>query len=394
MYDDMVGSGLTDVELFVQYFMHGNQPINTYKDYTTLDDIFGWMDRGVAPNDPKRYRWNMYDCDPTTPDSDNDRMEDNWDPRPTIPDDRLDTCIALYRLGFPQPTGGFKWYWPEFGAGQQHPVSAVLAPTFVWSVAVTGDINFPHDYFGFPYRILDNTMNKGMELYMEIIVGIEKGNPQSEFFQKGWYNFLNVSIGFHNATIDVPPEEWGSVSENQSYDIDDDCDGDGIPMGADNSMTNPWLYTPNNADYPMFAIGLDKLSPLAIPDEMKFDPFDPSNYTGNELGLDSTIFPGPADPYVDPATGKGHSGLKLPFANVSQYPNPFTIRAGTFWFMWSTLTFYKIGFHFMVPEGVMAGWVAMDMRVTSDQNIHVDESFDAFSNILFTNDPGWPYLAY
>ena len=394
MYDDMVNSGITDVNLFVERFMHGSWTINTYKEYTTADDIFGWMDRGPAPNDPKRYRWNMYDTSPFQDDTDNDRMEDSWDPRPTIPDDRLDTCIALYRIGFPQPTGGLRWYNPAFGPGTQHPVSAVLAPSFVWAL-LDPDGRFPHNYYGFPYRIIDSTMNKGMSLYMEIIVGIERGHPGSEFFQKGWYNYMNVSIQFHNATIDVPPDEWGpGPSDNVSYDVDDDVDGDGIPFFADNSPVNPWLYTPNAAQYPVFALGLDKLNPDNIPDELFFQEFNPSDYFISELGLGSDQFPGPDDPYLDTSLNKGHSGLNLPFINVSQYPNPDTIRAGTNWFTWSTMTFYKVGFYFMVPEGVMAGFVAMNYRINTNQNIHVDQDFFSFSGILFGLDEGWPYITY
>ena len=40
----------------------------------------------------------------------------------------------------------------------------------------------------------------------------------------------------------------------------------------------------------------------------------------------------------------------------------------------------------MVPEGVMAGFVVMDMIIDTEQNIHVEESFDAFGS--------YPYIAY
>jgi hypothetical protein len=258
------------------------------------------MEHGPATTDPKTFRWNMYDLNPCNDDTDSDRMEDNWDPRPTIPDDRLDTAIALRRIGFPTPTGSLDWYWPEFGPGLQYPLGAILAPTFVWYDA---NGKFMHDYFGFPYRIIDSTMNKGDPLYMEIMVGIERGEPGSEFFQRGFYQYLNVSIGFHNGSIDVPEEEYGpGPSVNESYDVDDDIDGDGIPMGADNNPMTPWAYNPSNTDYPMFSLGLDDLNPDSIPENMKFEDFDPSDYSVptifGVLSSDSSgdlVFPGPTE---------------------------------------------------------------------------------------------------
>ena len=381
----------------------------SWKEPVSVDDVFGWMERGFAPTHPNNYRWNMYDTDPHTDDTDNDRMEDDWDPRPTIPDDRLDTAIALRRIGFPTGTGSLDWYWPEFGESfGQYPVSATLAPSFVWR---DPSFNLMHDYFGFPYRIIDSSMNKGEEMYMEIIVGIERGYPGSEFFQEGWYQFLNVSIRYHNASIDVPADEWGEEpSTNVSYDLDDDVDGDGTPMFADASMANPWIYDPRATPKPNFAVGLDDLTNTSIPEHMKFESFDPYNYTiyapsGDPL-LTSEQYPwpeaelGPTEPYVDPETGLGRSGEKVPFINASQYPNPNApLAVGTNWLMWSTMTFYKLGFYFMVPEGVMAGYVCIDFKVETDQNIHVDQSFDVFSGLLFGFPPGdpqggWPYIAY
>jgi hypothetical protein len=383
--DYYLGMGWT-AEDFAEQFMHSNQYIGTYPPSAaiTWDDALGWQERGPATTDPKRYRWNMYDLMPANDDTDGDRMEDDWDPRPTIPDDRLDTAIALNRIGFPQPGGDTEWYYPEFGPGNQFPVSALLAPTFQAFDQNTGE--FLHDYYGFPYRIIDSTMNKGMSLYMEIVVGIEDGHPGSEFFQRAFYHYLNVSITFHNASIDVPPEEfngWEGPSDNVSYDVDDDVDGDGIPRAGDVNPMGVWQYTPEEAQYPMFPLTLADLREGAIPDEMKFDPFNPANYVIPNFGP----WPGPDDPYFDTTTGKGHSGWNLPFINISNYPDPNALwDGGTNWLYWSDMTFYTIGFHFMVPEGVMAGFVAADMRIDTDQNIHVEESLDAFG--------GFPYITY
>ena len=323
-------------------------------------------------------------------------MEDDWDPRPTIPDDRLDTGIALSKVGYPQPGGGLEWYYPSFGPGRQAPISALFVDTpgstDTWSMAYHNFQSmidygvFMHDYYGFPYRIIDSTMNKGMPLYMEIIVGIEMGHPGAEFFTRGFYNYLNVSITFHNGSIDVDPEVYGEgPTRNVSYDLDDDVDGDGIPRVLDiNPMTGMWIYNPEESQYPMFSLGLDDLNPENIPEELIFDEFNPNDFFIDGFGY----WRGPDDPYYVEATGERHDGLQVPFINISNYPDPAALHpSGTnMWLYWSTMTFYKIGFHFMVPEGVMAGFVVMDMIIDTEQNIHVEESFDAFGE--------YPYIAY
>jgi hypothetical protein len=388
--------GVWPAEVFVENFYHDPTPIGTYSTYTTWEDVFGWQDRGKATTDPKLLRWNMYDTDPSQDDTDGDRMEDNWDPRPTIPDDRLDTGIALSKIGYPQPGGGLEWYYPSFGPGRQAPISALFVDTpgsnDAWSLAYHNFQSmidygvFMHDYYGFPYRIIDSTMNKGMPLYMEIIVGIEMGHPGAEFFTRGFYNYLNVSITFHNGSTDVDPDVYGEgPTRNVSYDLDDDVDGDGVPRVLDvNPMTGMWIYNPEESQYPMFALGLDDLNPENIPDEMIFDEFNPNDFLIDGYGY----WRGPDDPYYVEATGERHDGLQVPFINISNYPDPAALHpSGTnMWFYWSTMTFYKIGFHFMVPEGVMAGFVVMDMIIDTEQNIHVEESFDAFGE--------YPYIAY
>ncbi|MFW3146973.1 MAG: hypothetical protein ACMUIE_09200, partial [Thermoplasmatota archaeon] len=392
---DIYGRAMS-AEEFAELFYNWNQPLSTYDGFVTYADCLSWQYRGKATTDPKLLRWNMYDTDPSSwqiqgvkppgDDTDGDRMEDNWDPRPTIPDDRLDTAIALRRIGYPQPGGGLEWYYPAFGAGNQFPVSSLFAPTMN---NLGNDGFFMHDYYGFPYRIIDSTMNKGMDLVMEIMIGIEKGHPMSEFFQRGFYNYLNVSITFHNGSIDVDPAVWGEgPTANVSYDIDDDVDGDGIPRVVDvNPMTGAWIYNPEESQYPMFALGLDDLNPENIPpaeDPLIFDEFNPADFTISGFGP----WPGPDDPYYVEATGQRHDGYRLPFINVSNYPDPTALHfQGTnIWVYWSDMTFYTVRFHFMVPEGVMAGFVVMDMILDTEENIHVEESFDAFT--------GYPYIAY
>jgi thrombospondin type 3 repeat protein len=380
-------------EEFARTFYHSNDPLDAYSSYTTWDDAIGWMEKGPATTDPKFYRWNMYDINPAEDDTDGDRMEDPWDPRPTIPDDRLDTTVALHKVGYPQPGGGLEWYDPAFGPYKQSPVSALFmsdnnGPT--WSLglnnfqSISESGQLLHDYYGFPYRIIDSTMNKGMGLYMEMIVGVEGGHPGSEFFSRGFYSFLNVTLNFHNGSIDVDPDDWITpISDNVSYDMDDDIDGDGIPRYEDEVM-GVWQYTPQGTTYSTFPLDLWDLSPGNIVEEMNFEHFNPSEFIIDGYGP----WAGPDDPYVDPFSGEGHSGLQVPFINVSNYPdiNALHPSGSNLWFYWSTMTFYKIGFHFMVPEGVMAGYVVMDMSISTDQNIHVEQSFDAFAQ--------YPYIAY
>ena len=56
------------------------------------------------------------------------------------------------------------------------------------------------------------------------------------------------------------------------------------------------------------------------------------------------------------------------------------------------MTFYKIGFYFMVPEGVMAGYASVDMAIITTENIYVEQSFDAFCDALGASPI--PYVAY
>jgi hypothetical protein len=41
------------------------------------------------------FRWNKYDTNPALNDTDGDVMDDDWDPRPLKPDDRLDSYVAI-----------------------------------------------------------------------------------------------------------------------------------------------------------------------------------------------------------------------------------------------------------------------------------------------------------
>ena len=349
---------VSDFEAYIQGFFHSPRyPGMEYPPGTTLEDIIGWMDRGVPgdysdpfnpkPVNPALYRWNMYDTSPNSDDTDGDRMEDDWDPRPTIPDDRLDTAIALYSITYPDGTV----HYPQFGEGGQFVISALG--------------NFPmggngHDFYGFRWMLDTSHISKGSystPFYMEILVGIENGYPGSEFFQKGWWSNINITIRFFN----------GSIGEDLTpYTADDDIDGDGVPFYLDQSMMG-WMYTPDNPqELPPLPLREQDLIPENIPADMMLDPFNPANLTG---------FPGPDDEYY------GHSGLNVPFLNLSNYPNPNGLQiAPGLWTCWSYMTFYKIGIYFYVPDAVEAGYMVMDMSITTEHNIHVEESFDAFTN--------------
>ncbi|MCD6382862.1 MAG: hypothetical protein J7L88_00165, partial [Thermoplasmata archaeon] len=360
----MIFSPSSDYEAYIQWLFHNpGYPGQDYPSGTTLDDIIGWIDRGLpgnytdplnpAPLKPAFYRWNMYDTDPTTDDTDGDRMEDDWDPRPTIPDDRLDTAIALYSITYPDGTV----HYPQFGEeGDQFAISALG--------------NFPmggngHDFYGFRWQLDTSQISKGSyttPFYMEIIVGIENGYPGSIFFQKSWWNNINISIRFFN----------GSIGEDLTpYTADDDIDGDGVPFYLDQSMMG-WMYTPDHPqELPIIPLRPEDLIPENIPEDMMLDPFNPKNLSG---------FPGPDNEYY------GHNGLNVSFINLSNYPNPGGLLVGRgLWACWSNMTFYKIGIYFYIPEAVMAGYMVMDMRIQTEHNIHVEQSFDAFTRYPIIN---------
>lgn len=50
----------------------------------------------TIPSQP--FHWNRYDTNPALNDTDGDIMDDDWDPRPLIPDDRLDAYIAINQI--------------------------------------------------------------------------------------------------------------------------------------------------------------------------------------------------------------------------------------------------------------------------------------------------------
>jgi len=272
------------------------------------------------------YRWNNYDTDPTEADTDTEGMEEDWDPRPTLPDERLDTLLAV---NYFKNTEDGSVLTPKFGSGSQQIVGwvsgAALAPT-------------AHDGYGFPHVIDKVPFEKGQKYEMSIFVGLEYTPPDSLPIKRGYFRPLNITIGWHNMSFGV---------DQVHYTSDDDFDGDGIPFAKDLTATGSWDYDPENADMPLVTLVKNDLKASAVPDDLGLDDLDLASegYSGGGNYL-------------------GHSGLELPFANHTWDDSAY----------WSKMTFYEVKFFFYVPEGCPAGIIFVDILGDADTNIFYEDT--------------------
>jgi hypothetical protein len=290
------------------------------------------------------YRWNNYDIDPRFKDTDTDvpgafnvacfdLMDDDWDPRPTIPDDRLDTIVGISYI---KNTKTDSTYMIKYGQGAQQLV-------YAGSQFAAGQAPYPgnHDCFGLPTFIDDLALEKGVKYEMSLFIGIEACPPDSLPIRRGWYRPYNITIGWHNM----------SFGEDQMhYTGDDDFDGDGVPWGADQSMAG-WMYTPDNADMPLITLSRSDLQADKVPVDLGLE------------SLDCGALGGPPVNYFH------HSGLELPFGNVSVDGSAY----------WSKITFYQMKFFFYIPEGCPSGFIFIDLVGEADENIHIFNTPDAFT---------------
>ncbi len=290
------------------------------------DPATAWLDRG-AP-----YRWNNYDTHPAEADSDldivggnadGDGMDDNWDPRPTIPDDRLDTFTAINYIQDPDTGEKFTpGFWDDDTTGQ----------TFIGD---TGSF-FSTTRYGFPWRLNEMSLQKGKQYFMSLWVGLEQTNPGSTPIIEEWFNPMNVTVGFHNA----------SIGEDLNYiTTDDDFDGDGIRF-ADDQTPAGWAWSPDDAELPTITLSANDLQASKVAGDLGLRAFDTAS-----LG-------GPACQYL------GHNGQDIVCSNITWSGQAY----------WSTMTFYQIDFYFYIPDAVYAGLVFIDVSMEGDGNIHYQGS--------------------
>jgi hypothetical protein len=127
------------------------------------ETLWGKADHG-AP-----YDWNNYDCDPTLNDTDNDLMDDNWDPYPLRINLRNGTFAAINSI---EQVGGDK-------------------------VVVTPPKTDPWDYFGQNVSILE--LEKGDLVDINVSVGLQQCNPLNGShvnFASGFYSPTRVVVRF------------------------------------------------------------------------------------------------------------------------------------------------------------------------------------------------------
>jgi hypothetical protein len=147
----------------------------------TNEQLYGEMDQG-AP-----YKWNKYDCDPTLNDTDNDRMDDDWDPYPLQINLRNGTFAAVnsvQRVGGPQ-------------------IQASAPPT-----------DDPWNFFGQDISVLE--LEKGDLVDINISMGLQQCNPLNAShmnFKNGNFNPMQVVIRFR-------PIGLGSDGEPHTGDDD------------------------------------------------------------------------------------------------------------------------------------------------------------------------------
>lgn len=289
------------------------------------------------------YRWNMYDTDPRFDDTDTevpkqvfnvacvDDMEDDWDPRPTIPDDRLDTHIAVQYIKNTETGESFV---PEFGVGAQRPIT--------WQTPL--GIPTPdsaHDQYGFRFLLPTMTLEKGVKYEMSLAFGVEKCEPESKPIRAGWLNDYNISIGFHNI----------SFGEDQThYSNDDDYDGDDVPWFADFTPSGFWDYSPNTV-----SSGRGKLRDISIARQDLV-----ADNVVEDMNLDPMDCSAEGCPWTD-NYGSGRNGLEVAFLNLS-------VGASA---QWSNITFYELKFFFYIPDGCPAGFLAFDVDSYTDENLWV-----------------------
>jgi hypothetical protein len=159
------------------------------------------------------YRWNKYDSNPATNDTDGDIMDDNWDPRPLNPDDRLDSYVAIHSIRHKNvdydaenPTNG------NFTLGATNALKA----------------NFS-----------DVEINKGDVITLTLWLGLEKSKWDSTKVSEKWWSPINVSIWFGTFLLGSDNISHGDISGDdfRGDDIWPDLNDTTLPSIGD----RPWV---------------------------------------------------------------------------------------------------------------------------------------------------------
>ncbi|UCH89296.1 MAG: hypothetical protein JSV49_01220, partial [Thermoplasmata archaeon] len=145
-------------------------------------------------------------------------MDDDWDPRPLIPDDRLDAYIAMTAITYQGTT---------------------------YDANAPGNQNFTG---AFDANFSTVEVSKGEEITLTLWLGLEDtppGDPEGKIAD-GWWNPINISIWFGIFTLGSDNISHGNITADdlRGDDVWPDINNTNLPRIAD----KPWV-TVSSANY-------------------------------------------------------------------------------------------------------------------------------------------------
>jgi hypothetical protein len=167
--------------------------------------LYAWNVTRGAP-----FRWNNYDTNPSVNDTDGDLMDDDWDPRPLIADDRLDAYVAINKITY---------------KGQSYDA---LGPT-------NGNFTGPD---GFDANFSNLGLKKGDQVTLTLWLGLENSSVSSDHVKNGWWRPINVSISFGTFFLGADNRSHGTgPNDIRGDDLWPDVKSAGLPRIPD----KPWI---------------------------------------------------------------------------------------------------------------------------------------------------------
>jgi hypothetical protein len=183
-----------------------NQSCTVWYHYTPyLWDMPTEYDWNTSPP----YVWNKYDTNPASNDTDGDIMDDDWDPRPLVPDDRLDTYMAITNINY---------------QGTNYPAEYPTNKNF------TG---------AFKANFTSLEVKKGDQITLTMWLGLEESHHTSDHVTKNHWKPINISVSFGIFMLGSDNVSHGDISGDdiRGDDIWPDVNNTGLPAIQD----KPWV---------------------------------------------------------------------------------------------------------------------------------------------------------
>ena len=173
--------GQNSLSYFISSFFHDNTQ-GSYAQGISNQTIRGWWDANPS------YSWNKYDTDPTLDDTDNDLMDDDWDPYPLDYNPRNDTYVIVDSIE-KEIDGSWKTYY----------ANAPNEPKF--------------NQFGMNISGLE--LEKGDRVIIHVAVGFERTAPNmgNVTYANDYWNPCNVSIAFRPIGLGIDPKPHSGDEE-------------------------------------------------------------------------------------------------------------------------------------------------------------------------------------